>query len=120
MVALAILVVPASGYIAGAYALAQVVPVGLFAAMTVFTGIRAGRAVTRAGWIAGMVAHLVAMPLYAAWVFYWTFVFGMDKRASEFIDRSLAFSILYAAGLGLIAILFAVLKPQSGQDGGSA
>ena len=101
----------ASDRIAGAYAWAQMVPVGLFAAMTVGIGLWAARATGKAPWVTGIVAHLVALPLYGAWVFFWTFVFGMERGAGDFVDRSIIFSTLYALALLLIAILFMGAKP---------
>jgi len=112
LVAVVVLMVAASDRIAGAYAWAQMVPVGLFAAMTAGIGLWAARATTKAPWITGIVAHLVALPIYGAWVFFWTFVFGMERGAGDFIDRSIIFSTFYALALLLIAFLFLGAKPN--------
>jgi len=112
IVVLIVLMITASDRIAGAYAWAQLVPVGICAALTAGVGIWANRATTKAAWITGLVAHLIALPLYGAWVFFWTFVFGMERGSGDFVDNSVTFSILYALALAVIAFLFLGAKPD--------
>lgn len=111
IIVLVVLMIAASDRIAGAYAWAQLVPVGLCAALTTGIGLWARRATTNAAWITGLVAHLIAVPLYGVWVFFWTFMFGMERGAGDFVDRSIIFSTLYALALILIALLFLGTKP---------
>lgn len=112
LAAVIVLMAAASDRVAGAYAWTQVVPVGLFAAMTVGIGFWAARTTTKAAWITGLVTHLIALPLYGGWVFFWTFVFGMERGTGDFVDNSVAFSVVYAVALVAIVALFVGGKPD--------
>ena len=112
IVVLLVIMAMATSRIAGAYAWAQLVPVLLFACLTVGLGLWALKATTNAAWITGLVAHLVALLIYGVWVFFWTFVFAMDRRAGDFVDISIVFGVLYGMGLIAIAALFVGAKPE--------
>jgi len=113
VVALSVIMALATSRIAGAYAWAQLVPVLLCAALTVGLGLWTMKSAGNAAWIVGLVAHLAALVLYAVWVFFWTFVFGMDRGAGDFVDTSVTFGVLYGLGLLVVSLLFVGARPPT-------
>lgn len=99
--------------IAGAYAYAQLVPLLIAAPTTVGLGLWALRGRSAAAWLVGLAAHIALLILYVVWVFFWTFVFAMERGSGHFVDVSVTYSVLYGFTLLAIAFLFVGTRPKS-------